>query len=220
MKALWTLVVCAYMPACGSPGGPGTTTSTGAGGFSTTTTAGSTTATDSTTTTATDSTTTTATDSTTTTGSTAYATVTINFDDLSNKTKVTTQYATHATFSSNTGVDVIAFDPSSWPFGQSPPNFICGGSQCTGDLFVDFAKPVRNLRFRAIGADKTGQVATLHVFQGSTAEPAQHLDGKGDDTVPVDVDLSSFTGVTRLEVVSITDPGGLGLDDLVFDFPL
>ena len=84
---------------------------------------------------------------------------------------------------------------------------------------VDFTKPVRNLRFHAIGVNDTGSAATITVLQSGMAAMTQPLNGMGDLNTPVEVDLSSFMAVTRVEVGTITDGGGLGLDDFSFDFP-
>jgi len=154
-------------------------------------------------------------------GGVTYQKVTINFDELPSNTRVTTQYAPHATFScggtaSATNVNE-AFDPGN--LGQSLPNFICSDDeQCDTDVLVAFGAPVDGLAFDAIGVNNDGPAATIVIHQGS-AQTSIPLVGKGNDVVAVHVDLSSYPGVTEVDVTKIIDSAGLGLDTFVFQYP-
>jgi hypothetical protein len=151
-----------------------------------------------------------------------YESVTIDFDELPGNTRVTTQYAPHATFSCSGGasssVDFnAAFNPGA--LGQSMPNIICSDDeQCDTDTLVVFGAPVDALAFDAIAVNDTGTVATVVVHQGST-QTSVPLVGKGNVQVPVHVDLSMYAGVTEVDVTKITDEGGIGLDTFVFQYP-
>jgi hypothetical protein len=154
-------------------------------------------------------------------GGTSYETVTINFDELPGNTKVTTQYAPHATFSCGSPASGnnfnSAFDPGD--LGQSLPNFICSDDEeCDTDYVVVFGAPVDGLAFDAIGVNDMGTVATLVIHQGSTVTSIPFV-GKGNDLVAVHVDLSPYPGVTEVDVTKITDPAGFGLDTFVFQYP-
>jgi hypothetical protein len=151
---------------------------------------------------------------------TVYQAVTINFDNVATGTNVTTQYSAHATFSSDPGCACQASSDAG--LAASPPNYIFTFYTCptgaTASVFVDFAKPVRGLSFKGIGVNDTGKVATINVV---TAAGKQSLDmmGQGNYAVPVKVDLSSFSDVTRLEIVHPNDFEGMGFDDFAFQFP-
>lgn len=150
----------------------------------------------------------------------SYHPVTLGFDDVATGTAVTNQYAAYATFSSDAGCSCRASSDAG--LAASPPNYLFTFYTCpsgpTASVFVDFAKPVRGLSFKGIGINNTGKVATLHVV---TAAGTQSMDlvGQGNVSKPVVVDLSSFTDVTRLEIVNVTDFEGLGVDDVAFEFP-
>jgi hypothetical protein len=155
-------------------------------------------------------------------GGNTYDAVTINFDELPDDTKVTTQYAPHATFSCGNGASStnnfnVAFDP--FNLGQSPPNFICSDDQeCNSDYIVVFGAAVNGLAFDAIGVDNLGTVATLVIHQGSV-QTSVPVVGQGNTKVPVHIDLSPYPGVSEVDVTKIVDPGGFGLDTFVFQYP-
>jgi hypothetical protein len=151
---------------------------------------------------------------------TTWVPVAIGFDDLATGTDVTTQYAAHATFSSDPGCACRASSDAG--LAASPPNYIFTYYTCatgpTASVFVDFPRPVRKVSFKGIGVNDASKVATIHVV---TASGTQSVDlvGKGDYAVPVVVDLSSYQDVTRLEIVGVNDAYGMGFDDFAFEFP-
>src|SRR5262249_2324495 len=98
----------------------------------------------------------------------------IRFDDLQFQDVVSNQYPL-ATFSTVAGSKVNVSDYT-WdalsPHVSSTPNMICvgvlAGGGCNKDLYVDFTKPVRKLRFIGVGVNNSGTVAVAHLFAGQT----------------------------------------------------
>ncbi len=141
----------------------------------------------------------------------------IGFDLLANRTPVTTQFP-EATFSSTTGFENRAVARSS---AASPPNALCtgpvgGAVDCMHDTDVDFRCPVASLTFRGTSISGTGTVATVNVFEDGVLTGAVSVTGNGNAGVPVRVDLTSFHDVTRIEIVAISDAGGIAWDDFKF----
>jgi hypothetical protein len=144
----------------------------------------------------------------------------IDFEDLAPGTQVTNQYA-EATFSGPAPNVVFS---QGRPLGQ----FICG-TGCITDTYIDFTNPVSNLTFWAIQIDATGKVAEFRVFVDNALAATIDLNGPGTNIGgtgpggPEDefIDLSAFSGVTRLEIVNIlNDPSaenGIGWDQFSFD---
>jgi hypothetical protein len=141
--------------------------------------------------------------------------VSIDFDGLAKGDTVTTQFPA-AVFSSDPGKFVTV---QAYPLpGISAPNYICPATSpafCVESASIDiaFPKPVAHLRFRAIGVqdDRFGSVAVTH-DGGNALVPMQKL--TSDEYA--DIDLSAYSGVTRV-VIANTDPAGIGLDNLAFD---
>ena len=84
---------------------------------------------------------------------------------------------------------------------------------------VAFTKPVRGLRFKLVGVNGSGKVATARIVHAAGTKTTKDAIGKGNYATPVVVDLSDATDVTRLDLVDVDDAYGLGLDDLEFEFP-
>ena len=146
------------------------------------------------------------------------AATTINFDDLGNGAIVTTQYA-GATFSSSFRHDVVTSAQAS-TYGTSVANIICSGIDtsitCVDPVYVDFAAPVSGLSFYAVGDDSSGPIGLASAFAGATLLGSVNIVGDGlVFGAPMFVDLSAFSGITRLEITT-TDPAGLGYDDFTF----
>ena len=142
---------------------------------------------------------------------------TINFDDLGNGAIVTNQYA-GVTFSSSAGSQVLTTAQS---LGSSLPNFICSGQggtiNCTDPIFVDFAGTgVAGLTFLAVGDNQAGVNGSVSVYgSGGALLGTVATLGDNDFFTPYTVDLTAFTGITRIAITN-TDPGGLGYDDFTF----
>jgi hypothetical protein len=145
------------------------------------------------------------------------APIVIDFDALAADVVVDAQYST-ATFSAPAGF-------ANWTValngGSSQPNVLMtgpdsGGSDGLEETDVDFPAPVASLTFSAVGVDGTGPVAAVNVFQGGVLTTTVEVDGVGDPTTPVRVDLTAFGDVTRIELVAINDAGGIAWDDFQF----
>ncbi|MGK7881085.1 MAG: PEP-CTERM sorting domain-containing protein [Crocosphaera sp.] len=145
--------------------------------------------------------------------------VTINFDSLADNTVVTNQFP-EATFSSNSGFEARTAELASF-FNVSLPNVLgvtdtSGNTNGTQDLFVDFTNPVNNLTFN-IFADNSVAPGVVDVFTNGVFDSSVNLVADGNPITTDLIDLSSFANVTRIELVSITDVGGLVYDDFSFD---
>jgi len=143
---------------------------------------------------------------------------TIDFDALASGAIVTTQYP-GVTFSSSAGHDVVTTAQSA-AYHTTEPNFICsgvgGGITCVDPVYLDFATGVSGLHFLAVGDDSSGVIGNASVFAGATFLGSVDIVGDGVTFgSPMLIDLSAFSGITRLEITT-TDPAGLGYDDFTF----
>jgi hypothetical protein len=143
--------------------------------------------------------------------------IVLDFDALATGVVVNTQYPA-ATFSAPTGYEnwTVALNA-----GTSQPNVICTGTSggaidCTHDTYVDFRCPVASLTLRAVGVDDSGTVASVNVFVDGVLADTVSIEGKGDPTTPVPVNLTAYPDVTRIELVNVTDTGGIAWDDFQF----
>lgn len=140
----------------------------------------------------------------------------VGFDDLRTGTDVTGQYP-HATFSSDPGCACETSDAAG--MAASAPNYVFTYYTCptgaTASVFVDFDVAVHDLSFKGVGVNNAVKVATIHVMTDDGVHTVDMV-GQGDPTTPVLVDLSRFQHVTRLEIVDVNDPYGMGFDDFVF----
>jgi hypothetical protein len=144
--------------------------------------------------------------------------VTINFDNLPMNHDVTTQYAAHATFSTDPGGHNLIGDVGA--VGQSQPNYLCTCWTGTSlNTYVDFAAPVEQLTFRGLCINTVGKAAQVNVFTNGARAGVFDVVGTGDCAVGVKYDLSAYHRVTRIEIVNITDNQGIGWDDFTFLFP-
>jgi hypothetical protein len=145
----------------------------------------------------------------------------INFDDLTNGTVVTNQYAAlDAIFSSTAGnVNYITAQPQ---YNGTPPNFLCtgpagGGIDCIEETILDFAIPVNGLTFQALGINNTqADVAQVDVFTNGVFNSTVIIPGAAQGNNPEVINLSGFTDVTKIRIYDITDGGGIGWDTFTF----
>jgi len=143
----------------------------------------------------------------------------INFDDLTNGTVITNQYAS-ATFSSVAGyVNYVTTQPE---YMGTPPNFLCtgpvGGSiDCAHDTLVNFTNPVDSLTFQALGIDDVGLVAQVDVYVNDAYASTVDVMGNAEGLSPVLVDLTAYSDVTSIRIYNITDGGGIGWDTFSFN---
>jgi len=144
----------------------------------------------------------------------------IDFDNLADDTVISSQYP-QATFSSSAGNVNFAIMHH---VNHTPPSILCtgpvGGSQnCVEDTYIDFTLPVTDLTFWAIQANVAGVTAQFNVFENDAFAAAIDLVSSGGDPNNEFVDLSSFSNVTRLEIVNILiEPAenGMGWDTFTF----
>lgn len=143
--------------------------------------------------------------------STAFAaTVTIDFEAFNDGDLINT--IGNATFTSNSNVEIYNFSS----LANSGVNTIArSGGNFDGDLFVDFSTPVSSLSFFS-GADDNTQQASINVFTDGVFSTTVGLVGDGDSTTTDFQDLTSFVDVTRIEIVDVTDAGGLLYDDFSY----
>ncbi len=104
---------------------------------------------------------------------------------------------------------------------HTPPNLLCSGpagdtANCAEDTFVDFTNPVDSLSFWALGVSNLGTVAQVNVYVDHVFDSTVDITGLGDQFTPLPVDLSSFSNVTRIELVNIADAAGIGWDTFSF----
>ncbi len=131
---------------------------------------------------------------------------------------VVTNQCPGATFSSTPGNENVVL------FGHGT-NFICtrpvGQPQtCIEDTYVDFTNPVDSLSFQAIALNSIGIVAAqVNVFVNGSLDATVDIIGTGD-ILPI-VDLTTFSHVTRIEIVNIIDDpdarNGIGWDNFSFN---
>ena len=82
--------------------------------------------------------------------------ITINFDDLPNNTVVTNQYFNQygVTFSSgNPFLPLHTQQACNLCAPISPPNFVCTWPDLSGQVIVEFSRPVSNLSFIILASD-------------------------------------------------------------------
>jgi hypothetical protein len=151
--------------------------------------------------------------------------VVIAFDDLpvggTTGVVVTNQYPS-AIFSSSAGN--VNYVSTQAEFNGSKPNFLCTGPvdgliNCTSDTIIDFASPVNNLTFQAIGVDSLGSVAQIDISGVAGYLGTVPVIGRGSSLNPELQDLTSYTNVTQIRIHSISDAAGIGWDDFAFDTP-
>lgn len=143
---------------------------------------------------------------------------TVDFDDMPPMSEVLDHYPA-ATFSVAGSSRLLTQD---WPFpGHSLPNIACttstaGFDTCAAPVTIDFTSPVSGLTFVAIEPNGYGVVATIAVYENGVRSadvdliglgPAPGSPGPGNALV----DLSRFSGVTRIEI--LPPPGATQLDE-------
>jgi hypothetical protein len=143
--------------------------------------------------------------------------VTIDFDSLAVGTTVADQFP-EATFSSVAGQEVATI---SFASGNSPPNSICtravgGALNCDQELIVDFTDAVFNLSFAVVGDNNPGTQAVVDVYVNFLLDTTVDIVTTGDFSA-APMDLSAFSGVTRIVIRDVTDFAGLSFDDFNFN---
>jgi hypothetical protein len=67
------------------------------------------------------------------------------------------------------------------------------------------------------GVNNTGVVAKVDVYVLGALSATVNMIGQGQPYVPVPVDLTGFSHVTRIAIHDVTDLAGIGWDDFSFD---
>ncbi len=152
-------------------------------------------------------------------GPAAAQAVTIDFDQLTSSSRLSSALFPEAIFSPLAPANGVM--TYSTPVASSAPNFICSSVDetitCLDPLAVDFPLPVRNLTFFAVGVNHRGRTASVRVFENGALSAVVHVLGTGHGADPVLVDLSAFVDVTRIELFDLDDPYGIGWDDFSFE---
>jgi hypothetical protein len=147
--------------------------------------------------------------------------ITINFDDLADKTIVTDQYLNQygVKFSSgNLSFPLHTQQACNFCGPISPPNFVCTWPDLSGQVFVEFTRPVSNLSFVIIASDAFfSQFAVLDVYRNGTFFSSFNIFGNG--TANVGVSLGSTNSITKIVVRNINDAAGVGFDNFTFTLP-
>lgn len=151
--------------------------------------------------------------------SSAQALTVIDFDGFTGL--VTNQYAS-ATFSSIAGAANYSF---AFATAHSGPNILCTGGangiDCLSPTIIDFTNPVNALTFWAIEPNVAGPTAQFNVFENGSYSATVNFISAGGSPYNQLVDLSAFSNVTRLEIVSIlndpTNENGIGWDTFSFE---
>jgi hypothetical protein len=74
---------------------------------------------------------------------------------------------------------------------------------------------VNDLTLLAVGVNNFGVVAQVNVvFDNGLQNDTVAVKGRANLDIPILVDLRSYSDVTRIELVNITDDAGIGWDDL------
>lgn len=129
-------------------------------------------------------------------------------------------YSPHATFSTDVGAGLHYFS-GGHAVGSSTPNNITAAINPDAfpydeNLYVDFTLPVNNLSFTVSSDNDSGKIAGVRVFHAGAQSAELDVIGNGDPTDAIDIDLTGYQDVTRIEVFDITDTYGLSYDDFKF----
>jgi PEP-CTERM motif len=141
----------------------------------------------------------------------------IDFDTLGDGVEVNNQYS-GVVFSSVSGSRILTTSLGAF-LGSSPPNIICSGTasiNCGDDVYVDFLSGISGLSFLAVGDNDSGIIGTVSAFAGMSLLGTVNIVGDGNFTTAQLVDISGFSGITRIEITHVTDLAGLGFDDFKF----
>jgi hypothetical protein len=143
----------------------------------------------------------------------------IDFDSLLDGAIVTNQYA-GVLFSSNPGFENIVTTQAN--YNGTVPNFLCtspgaGEISCSQETILDFASGVNGLMFQGMGInDASANVAQVDVFVAGAFDSTITIAGNKEGLNPRLVDLSAFSGVTRIRIYNISDGGGIGWDTFTY----
>jgi len=145
----------------------------------------------------------------------------ITFDDLTDNTIVTNQYA-HVTFSAF-GDERVKITTQA-AYNGTKPNFICTGPvagyiDCTENFVIEFDAAVQNVEFDALGNQTAvgGVFAKVDIYQNFVYTATFDMLVTQGNLDPDHQDLSAYSDITKLVFHSNTDGAGTGYDNLSFD---
>lgn len=158
------------------------------------------------------------------TGSVAAASlpVRLTFDELPNNTVVFDQYFNSygvRFYSNNTSLPMHTFQNCSiFCSTTSPPNFLSTKPDDYGQMNMEFTQPASNLTFYIIGIDTlSGPFGRVDVYRNGSYSATYTLNGVFNSTSGFT--LGSTTDITKIIIYGLTDPQGIGIDDLTFTIP-
>jgi hypothetical protein len=148
----------------------------------------------------------------------------INFDNLAAGIIVTNQYP-EATFSGDPAFPniVLATTDASQSNSIGAPTPTSDGGDSNGNpyihpLYVDFTEPVDDLQFLQMRdySPAGTEIEQVNVFENGVQTAAVPVYSTGHTFTPGTVNLSAYNGVTRIEIVNVTDPAGILYDNFQF----
>ena len=153
---------------------------------------------------------------------------TIDFEDLSNGTAVTTQYyaSDGVTFSCDSGCVNHAASgqwAASGMYLRTDP--AVNGDTWSHPLTVTFAQPVNGLSFLEMFENTSGHIFDVDVYEdfSATATATEHHYGHASSNLTTwgsqTIDLSAYHDVTEIHLYNIDDPWGLWWDNFRFVLP-
>jgi hypothetical protein len=144
---------------------------------------------------------------------------TINFDERGSYEHISDQYAPTVKFSTDDQPTLLA-RLFAVDCATSPKIDLVAGLSGVfdGPLYLDFGAPVFALRFTigCVNRPAGSVIAHLHVVGQGGVDVTQDVLAAGRATA---VDLSAYSGITRVEITAINDPDGVAYDDFSFLAP-
>lgn len=129
-------------------------------------------------------------------------------------------FSDHVTFSTEADNILMIFSGAGFVGGSSPNTLTAGVSTTAlnfdADIYMDFDLAAQNVSLDILSDNNTGVIAALQVFHDAGSSTVDVI-GDGDIATPITADLSTYTGVTRVELTGINDEFGLSIDNLRFD---
>lgn len=166
------------------------------------------------------------------------APVTINFDNLPAGVVITNQFPEvkfSATFFSGGGGGPYGYDiytRNNSGLGASAPNGIVSFDNTSpdpahyyqGNVYLDFVRPVSNLRFKVLNSRDTSSICEVVVYQNGFYYNSYWIQGTARSSSPITVNLAFIPNVTRVLIrnvlnysIDFEDHFPVYYDDFQFD---
>jgi Tol biopolymer transport system component len=156
------------------------------------------------------------------TGDSSSLPVRITFDELPNQTIVANQYQNQygVKFYSSHFLYPVHTQQNCGPCSTtSPPNFISTLPDVYGQITMEFTQPANNLSFYIIGLDTlSGPYGRVDVYRNGAYSSTSILNGVFNTTAGIS--FGSTTNITKIVIYGLTDPAGIGIDDVEFTLPV